>query len=58
MAKALAVIALLSLGGARVGATVRLVTWLLAVIAKPLGRRAHLGVMAYIAALITGSARQ
>lgn len=47
----LAVIALLGLGGARMWASVGLVSWLLAVVAKPFGRGAHLSIVAHVAAL-------
>jgi hypothetical protein len=56
--KSLAVIALLRLSSARMRASVRFVSRLLAVIAKPLGRRAHLGVVPDISALKARSARE
>lgn len=52
MAKTLAVVALLGLGGARKRAAVGLVAGLLAVVAKTFGRRADLSIVAYIAALV------
>jgi len=57
MAKALAVVALLGLGSARVGASVGLVAGLLAVVAKPLGRRADLSIVSDVPALETRTAR-
>lgn len=54
--EALAVIALFGLSGARQRALVRLVSWLLAVIAKALSRGANLGVVANIATLVTSTA--
>ena len=55
VAEALAVVALLGLGGARVGASVGLVAGLLAVVAEPLGRGAHLSIVADVAALEAGT---
>jgi hypothetical protein len=52
VSKALAVIALLGLGSARVRAGVGLVSRLLAVVAQALRRRADLGVVADVAALV------
>jgi len=57
MTEALAVVALLRLGGARVRAAVGLVPRLLAVVAKPLRGRADLSIVADVAALVAGSAR-
>lgn len=51
VSQALAVIALLSLGGTGMRASVGLVAGLLAVVAEPLGRRAHLSVVAHVSAL-------
>jgi len=51
VSETLAVVALLGLGGAWVRASVGLVAWLLAVVAKPLRRRADLGVVANVSAL-------
>lgn len=58
MAKTLAVVALFSLGGAGKGAAVRLMAGLLAVVAETLSRRADLGVVADVAALVAGTARE
>jgi hypothetical protein len=52
VAKTLAVVALLSLSGARQRAAVGLVAGLLAVVAKTLSGRAHFSVVANIAALV------
>lgn len=57
MAKALAVVALLGLGGPGKRAAVGLVARLLAVVAKALSRGANLGVVANIATLVAGTAR-
>lgn len=58
VAKTLAVVALLSLSGARMGASIRLVAGLLAVVAEPLRRGANFGVVADVAALEAGATRQ
>lgn len=58
MAKALAVVALLSLGGARVGAGVGLVARLLAVVAKALSGGANLSIVADIATLVASATRE
>lgn len=58
MAKALAVVALLRLGGPRKRAAVGLVAGLLAVVAETLSGRAHLGVMADVTALVTRTTRE
>lgn len=47
-----------TLGSAWVRAVVGLVAWLLAVVAKALRRRANLGVVTDIAALVAGTARE
>jgi len=57
MTEALAVVALLGLGGARVRAAVRLMARLLAVVAETLGRGADLSVVTDIATLVAGTAR-
>ena len=58
MTQPLAVIALLSLGGARERALVGLVTGLLAVVAKALGRGADLSIVANVATLVASTTRQ
>lgn len=58
VAKTLAVIALLGLGSARTRASARLVSRLLAVIAKALGRRADLSIVANVATLVARTTRQ
>lgn len=58
MAESLAVVALLSLGGAGKGAAVGLVAGLLAVVAEALSRRADLGVVANVATFVAGTARE
>jgi hypothetical protein len=58
VSEALAVVALLGLGGTGMRAPVGLVTGLLAVVAEPLRRRAHLSVVAHVSALETGTARK
>jgi hypothetical protein len=58
VAKTLAVVALLSLGSSGKRAAVRLVSRLLAVVAKALGRGADLGVVANIATLVAGATRE
>lgn len=55
VAEALAVIALLSLGGARKRAAIGFVAGLLAVVAKPLSRGADLGVVANVATFVASS---
>lgn len=57
VAKSLAVIALLGLSRTREGALVGFVAWLLAVIAKAFGRRADLGIVAYVATLVASPTR-
>jgi hypothetical protein len=57
MAEALAVVALLGLGGAGVRAAVGLMARLLAVVAETLGRGADLSVVTDIATLVAGTAR-
>jgi hypothetical protein len=58
VAEALAVVALLGLGSAGMGASVGLVARLLAVVAEPLRRRAHLSIVADVAALEARAARE
>jgi hypothetical protein len=58
VSETLAVVALLGLGGARMRASVRLVAWLLAVVAQPLRGRANLGIMANVSALEARTTRQ
>ena len=54
--KALAVVALLGLGGPWVRASRALVAWLLAVVAQALAAGANLGIVADVAALVAGTA--
>jgi hypothetical protein len=58
MAKSLAVVALLSLGGTGKRTAVGLVAGLLAVVAEPLRRGANLGIVANVATLVAGSTRE
>lgn len=58
VSKALAVVALLSLGGTGMRASIGLVSGLLAVVAEPLRRRAHVGVVADVSALEARTTRQ
>lgn len=55
MTKALAVVALLGLSGARKRAAVGLVAGLLAVVAKALGGRADFGIVADVATLVAST---
>lgn len=54
--QSLTVVALLGLSRPRERALVRLVSWLLAVVAKALSRRANFGIVAYIATFVAGTA--
>jgi len=58
VSKTLAVVALLSLGGAGMGASVGLVAGLLAVVAKSLRRGAHLGIVSNVSALEARTTRE
>lgn len=58
VSEALAVVALLGLSGAGMRASIGLVSGLLAVVAEPLRRRAHLGVVANVSALEARTTRQ